>query len=302
MRQPGNRLDWDKDGAAWPHAATSRFIRSGGFHWHVQVSGKESAPAMVLLHGTGASSHSWRNLIPLLADRFRLIVPDLPCHGFTRPDGVADLSLPGMARALATLFADLSVHPDVIAGHSAGGAIAVALASGPMARPPKRLVAINGAFLPIRGNRLLSPMAKALFANPFSASMFSALSRLTPLGDNLLGSTRSPIDQTGRSLYQRLLSDPGHVRGALGMMASWNLDRMDAMLRKLTIPVTFIAAEDDPMVPPDNSAHAAGLAPGSRLVRIRDGGHLLHECQAETVARVILEAGTTGADKGADAA
>ena len=58
-------LDWDRDGAGWPNRSSSRFVVSGAMRWHVQIMGQ--GPVMLLIHGTGASTHSWRRLAPLLA-------------------------------------------------------------------------------------------------------------------------------------------------------------------------------------------------------------------------------------------
>jgi pimeloyl-ACP methyl ester carboxylesterase len=44
-------------------------------------AGGEDAPALLLLHGFPSASHMFRDLIPLLADRFRLVAPDLPGFG-----------------------------------------------------------------------------------------------------------------------------------------------------------------------------------------------------------------------------
>jgi pimeloyl-ACP methyl ester carboxylesterase len=46
-------------------------------------AGKPTAPAILLLHGFPTSSHMFRNLIPLLADRYRVVAPDLPGFGFS---------------------------------------------------------------------------------------------------------------------------------------------------------------------------------------------------------------------------
>ncbi|MBQ1767400.1 MAG: alpha/beta fold hydrolase, partial [Aquincola sp.] len=93
----GARLHWARDGADWPHRAHSRFVHAGGLHWHVQVAGQ--GPVLLLLHGTGASSHSMAGLLPLLAERFTVVVPDLPGHAFT--DALpGSASLPAMSRAL----------------------------------------------------------------------------------------------------------------------------------------------------------------------------------------------------------
>lgn len=56
----------------------------GGFNIFYREAGPADAPVLLLLHGFPTSSHMFRNLIPLLADRFRIIAPDLP--GFGRSD------------------------------------------------------------------------------------------------------------------------------------------------------------------------------------------------------------------------
>lgn len=306
MRPNGDRLDWQKDGSIWPHREASQFLRTENHLWHVQIFGRDDAPLALLLHGTGAASHSWRNLAPLLARDFRVVVPDLPCHGFTRPIGRADLSLPGMVQAISELQRHLGRAPAMIIGHSAGAAIAVALAAGRTSASaqtvPRHVVGINGAFLPIRGNALFSPMAKAMFVNPFTPALFSLLARATPLGGNLLTATGSPIDEAGKAVYRLLLGTPDHVRGALGMMANWDLARFDTRLQRLAFPMTLIVAKDDPMVPPRNAYHAARIATGSRLITSETGGHLLHECRAEQVADWIAEVIKDKQPEGADAA
>ncbi|PYB71961.1 alpha/beta fold hydrolase BchO [Rhizobium wuzhouense] len=297
-----DRLDWATDGLHWPNRSASRFLKTTSCDWHVQISGPEDAPVILLLHGTGAASHSWRHILPLLSTRFRVVAPDLPGHGFTRPRAEADLSLPGMVQALTELLSQLDRCPAVILGHSAGAAIAVTLAASKASAVPRHVIGINGAFLPIRGNALFSPLAKALFANPFSASMFSLMSRVTPLGGNLLTATGSPIDEQGKAIYRMLLASPAHVRGALGMMAAWDLSRFDATLQRLPFPMTLIAAKDDPMVPIENSTHAVRQATGSRLVLADRGGHLLHECRPDDVVRWLDEAIAEKRPEGADAA
>lgn len=284
------RLGRDTDGHGWPYRQHSQFVTAGNLTWHVQFHGPSNAPLILLLHGTGASGHSWQALVPLLAQRHRLMIPDLPGHGFTTAPrgarGRADLSLDGMATALRALLGELGLVPDTVIGHSAGGPIAIVLA-GMLDPPPRRVIGINGAYLPIRGNRIFSPLAKALFANPLSAAAFALLTRATPLAGNLLASTGSHIDRESADIYRRLLRMPGHVQGALGMMAAWDLGAMDDRMRRLKAPLTVIAARDDPMVPDSNSRHAARLAPLARLILTDHGGHLLHESEPAQVCRWI---------------
>ena len=98
---------------------------------------------ILLLHGTGAATHSWAGLAPLLAEHFRVVAPDLPGHGFTDPLPAGRLSLPGMAGAIRDLLRTLDLSPDLVVGHSAGAAILVRLCLDGLA--PRLLVALNGA-------------------------------------------------------------------------------------------------------------------------------------------------------------
>jgi len=118
-----DRLVWERDGRDWPNRQASRFVQAVGLRWHVQVMG--AGPVLLLLHGTGASTHSWRDLAPLLAKSFTVIAADLPGHGFTSTPPAHRLSLPGMAQSVAELLRVLDLRPTLVAGHSAGAAILV---------------------------------------------------------------------------------------------------------------------------------------------------------------------------------
>ncbi|OZA02771.1 MAG: magnesium chelatase, partial [Rhodobacterales bacterium 17-64-5] len=65
----------------WPYRADAAQVRARPHDWCVIDHG--SGPKLLLLHGAGASGHSFRHLIPALPG-YRVIVPDLPGQGFTR--------------------------------------------------------------------------------------------------------------------------------------------------------------------------------------------------------------------------
>jgi pimeloyl-ACP methyl ester carboxylesterase len=87
--------------------------------------GSPTAPALVLIHGLGASGRSLAQVAPLLAGRFRVIVPDLP--GFGDSAGPAP-GIEGMARSVLEALDEDGVDEFAAAGHSMGGLVAVALA------------------------------------------------------------------------------------------------------------------------------------------------------------------------------
>lgn len=294
------RLDWDRDGADWPHRECSRFVEAGGLRWHVQVFGAAAgAPrhddCVLLLHGTGASTHSWRALAPRLAERACVIAPDLPGHAFTSMPWSAQASLPGMARAIAALLRTLGHEPTHVIGHSAGAAIALQMAlDGWLERLHLRsLVSLNGAVLPLHGFvwQFFSPAAKLLAAMPGVPAFVSWRSRDSRLLRQLLDGTGSRVDAEGERLYGRLVANPGHVAGALQMMAHWDLEALRQALPRLAAPqrwpLHFIVGEADATVPPSVSQRAAELLPGSTIDRLPALGHLAHEEDPAVVMRCL---------------
>jgi len=292
-------LNWDRDGADWPHRERSHFVPAAGLRWHVQrfPGPAPNAPCVLLLHGTGASTHSWRDLAPLLAQRFEVIAPDLPGHAFTGlpPQGVGSpqLTLPGMARALRDLLQVLQRQPAWVVGHSAGAAIAICMCLDGLIAP-QRLAGLNAALLSLGGlaGPLFSPVAKLMAAVPLVSQMFAWHARDPVVLQRLLASTGSKLDPTGTALYQRLVGSPAHAQGALGMMANWDLPALAAKLPRLAVPLDLMVGTRDRTVPPTQAAQVMErLSPTARgsLIRLDGLGHLAHEEEPARVAALLLD-------------
>jgi magnesium chelatase accessory protein len=291
----GGPLDWERDGARWPHRAFSRFVVAGGLRWHVQVTGE--GPVVLLVHGTAASTHSWRDLAPLLARRFTVVAPDLPGHGFTESMASVRVSLPGFARALADLVDGLDLPPALAVGHSAGAAILARMClDGRIA--PRALVSLNGAFLPPSGlaGLFFLPTARLLTWNPLIPHLVSWRAADPAAVQRLIESTGSALDAEGAALYQRLVRCPLHVAGTLAMMARWDLRPLLADLPRLATPLVLVVGEADRTVSPREAQLVQRLLPGARIVSLPGLGHLAHEEAPGRVAELIAEcAGVVGA-------
>jgi magnesium chelatase accessory protein len=281
------RLAFARDGVDWPNREASAFVQAGGLNWHLQRMGK--GPRLLLMHGTGASTHSFEALEPLLARRFEVVAPDLPGHGFTTARRVPDLSLPGMARAVASLLTALDFRPEIVVGHSAGAAILARVCLDAWIAP-KLLVSLNGAFLPFGGaGRFLFPsIAKILFLNPLAPRLFAWSADDTSVA-NLLRGTGSKIGRRGVELYARLLANPNHVAGALGMMASWDLTDLRSDLPDLEPDLLLIVGQNDRAIPPPAASSVAAEIPGAGVETILNAGHLVHEEQPDRVCELIVD-------------
>ncbi len=283
------RLDWTTDGADWPNRAASRFVTASGFAWHVQIMG--SGPVLLLLHGTGASTHSWRDLMPLLAAHFTVVAPDLPSHGFTDLPERRQMSLPGMAHAVCSLLVALDIVPEIVVGHSAGAAIATRMVLDGVLTP-KLLVCLNGALLPLASmpSELFSPLARVMAALPFMPRIAAWQAGSQGSVERLLEGTGSTVDARGVALYRRLVSNPGHVAGALEMMACWNLRDLPRELPKLAVPLLLIVGANDRTIPSDDALRIQRMLPSARVVTLSGLGHLAHEEAPVEHARLIIEA------------
>ncbi len=280
--------DWETDGADWPNRASSRFVDTPDGRWHVQVAG--SGPVVLLLHGTGASTHSWRDLLPILATRFTVVAPDLPGHAFTHIGDPAALSLPGMSRVLGTLIGVLGLPPSVAVGHSAGAAVlASACLDGRLV--PDRLVSLCGALLPLPGlaGLALPPMARLLSASGLAARLIAGPARSPGAVERLIEGTGSQLDAKGYALYRRLAGHPGHVAGVVEMMARWDLHPLARALPALAVPLCLVIAERDRAIPAADAGRLRRLLPDAKVVRLPGVGHLAHEEQPQRIATLLFE-------------
>jgi magnesium chelatase accessory protein len=279
--------DWTREGLDWPNRDASRFVFADGFKWHVQVMG--AGPTLLMLHGAGAATHSWRDLAPLLAQNFTVIAPDLPGHGFTETPNGDGLSLRGMARGLSALLAKLDAEPVFAVGHSAGAAIAMQMARN--GRFQGGVVSLNGALRPFPGaaGHIFPAMAKLLFLNPLAQQMFAWRAARPGSVARLIESTGSHIDEAGLRYYQALLSTTGHIAGALGMMARWDLHALQADLSAFSRPLTLVAADRDHAVPPKVAEEVKAVIPQSRLIHLTGLGHLAHEEDPARIAAIVRE-------------
>jgi magnesium chelatase accessory protein len=270
----------------WPFKAQSSRISTGRHRFWVADTGPKDAPALLLLHGTGASGHSFRRTLLGLARTYRVITPDLAGHGCS--SGFAGrLGLDAMAQDLWTLCDALHIQPQAIIGHSAGAAIGLRMAE---LRPVPQVIGLNAALGEFDGAAafLFPIIAKGLATLPFAATAITTFFGRPGTVERILTGTGSPLDPEGRAQYLRLVRDPDHITGALGMMADWKLQGLLTRLPETRTNVTLIASEGDRAVPAKVSIDAAKRIPGAKLHLLPKLGHLAHEETEDGLSAVIL--------------
>ena len=206
----------------WPNREKSKFIGVDNYAWHIQKFGAGST-RLLLIHGTGASSHSWFPLTETLKLEFEILSLDLPGHGFTRALKRQKKQLNIIVDQMNSLLKEIDFYPDLILGHSAGAAIAYELAKKMGTKT--NTIAINAAFGQFSGLAGIAfpYFAKIAASTTISARLLNLLANKEELVRKLLYSTGSIIPEEQIRCYQYLFSSPEHVDGTLQLMADWDL-------------------------------------------------------------------------------
>ena len=274
--------------ADWPNRAASRSLRVGALDWHVQVAGV--GPTLLLLHGSGASAHSWAELLPALAAHATVVAPDLPGHGFTTGAPLESLSLPRMREALASLMQALALPaPMLVVGHSAGAALALRWALD-TETAPQAVLGFNPSLVapPALYLQWIAPLLNPVATSSPVTSLLALVAGRFGLVERLLSSTGSAVPAAQRACYQQLFANPAHVRGAMGFMAAADLPALLPASAKLRCPVAFVVGMQDHWVPIETLQPVLSRYFGTAEVERWPGGHLLHEADpARATARVL---------------
>jgi pimeloyl-ACP methyl ester carboxylesterase len=226
----------------------ARTAEIDGVQLHYLTAGH--GPAVILLHGYAETSRMWRPLIPLLAERFRVIAPDLP--------GIGDSSIPAdkidmktSAHRIHALARSLGVEKARVVGHDIGLMVAYAYAAQFPAETEK--LAVMDAFLPG------VPGWEAIYNAPnvwhfrFNGEYPEALVKgrertyFEYFWNVFAADKTRSIPEADRKAYTEAYARPGRMRAAWAYFASWpDVAKDFARLSqtKLTMPVLSIGGEN----------------------------------------------------------
>jgi magnesium chelatase accessory protein len=273
----------------WPNRQHSRVISAGDLDWHVQLTG--TGPAVLLLHGTGSSTHSWSDLIPLLENHAQVLVPDLPGHAFTLGAKLEDLKLDEIARSLQLLITQLGIEaPSIVVGHSAGAPLALRFAAAAL-KQPKLVIALNPSFIPPPPiyTSFFGPLLGPITRSSTLSSLLASLSPSLGMVDKLLDSTNTILPEARRVYYRKLFERSDHVRGSMNFMAAADIQKVLAEADLYQGKLICVLGNQDAWIP---------VKPLEKIIRDHfstaeimkwEGGHIMHELEPGKVAQLILK-------------
>jgi len=264
--------------------APGSFIEVDGVRLHY-VSAGQGSPVL-LIHGLGASTFSYRYTIPELSRHFRVIAPDLLGFGYSARPADADYSLTAQARRLRALLDALGIERAAVVGHSMGGALAMRFATS-YAERVSRLVLIDSAVDRElrRGGRLVW-LFQALL--PVGA-LFTIHSRRFRRRA-LRVSVHDPAHVTDEVVegYFRPARMKGHLRALGRTMASWWQDEL-VEPERIAQPTLLLWGEHDRLLPPRVGEELARRIPNAKLMVVPSAGHQVPEEQPALANRLLLD-------------
>jgi pimeloyl-ACP methyl ester carboxylesterase len=242
-------------------------------------------PPVLLLHGFPTSADLWRREAWLLAQRMRVIVPDLLGYGESDKPGHADLSEPAQAGYVRELLEALGIHDLAVVGHDIGGAIAqmLALDSGLAIRS---LVLLDSACFdswPIEGVRLVQDARPEQETGTFVEDVLRVTFDLGIAHQGRLEST--VVD----GYIQPWRADPRAFFRAVRSLTGKGLAGRDAELGELDSPALIIWGEDDPYLPAALAERLGEAIPFSTVALLPGCSHFITEDAPQTVGPLVYE-------------
>jgi pimeloyl-ACP methyl ester carboxylesterase len=248
-------------------------------------------PPVVLLHGNGVTAYDWKSsgLIDALVGTHRVIAFDRPGFGYSTRPRERVWTAAAQATLLHEALHSLDIDPAVIAGHSWGTLVALALA---LEYPVhcRRLLLISGYYfptfradvaifgapaLPIAGDVLrytVSPLLARLLAPALSAQLFA------PADVHQAFAAELPM-------AIRPWQIRANAEDTALMVPSAAL--MEHRYKDLTVPVAIVAGAGDKVVSPAQSERLADEIPASEVLIIGGVGHMVHYTAKETITETI---------------
>lgn len=254
-------------------AAPGDLIEVAGITLHVRDSGPRDAPPIILLHGFGASLHTWEPWARLLSDRYRVIRFDLPGSGLSPPDPTGDYSDQRSMQLLAALMDQLGVARATLVGNSMGGRIAWSFA----ARHPERV----DHLVLISPDGFASPGFEYLKKTqvPASVKLMRYILPKALLRMSLAPAYADPhvLTDALTDRYYDLMLAPGARAAMIERMQQVVLSDPRPWLARISAPTLLLWGEQDRMIPFSNAADYLKAIPNATLVALPGVGHLPQE-------------------------
>jgi pimeloyl-ACP methyl ester carboxylesterase len=270
--------------------AESEFVEvKPGLTVHLRDEGPKDAPAIILLHGSNASLHTWDQWTQILKNKYRIIRFDQIGHGLTGPNPDNDYSIAAFVDTVDKIAANRGLARFTLGGNSMGGGVSWAYAK---AHPEKLdgLILVDASGAPDAAPKSL-PIGFRIMAMPGINQLATVITPRSIIETSLKQSvsnqavvTPAEVDQ-----YWELLRRPGNRDATLRRFAE-RARTMTAAAEKeptLPTPALILWGDEDKLIPVSAAKWFAAQLPASQTHIFKKIGHLPMEEAAEESAKLV---------------
>ena len=266
---------------------------SEGRHIWVGTAGPKSGAPVLLIHGLGDNAHfDWRNVVPELSARYRVVMIDLPGFGAS-PQVPGGYSFEALAAVLAGVLDHERIGRAHVVGHSLGGAVALYFAHTHPERT-QRLVLVDAAGMLLKSvyvhhvSRVTTPR---LGVGPADRLLNAIDNRINGLNRHITYKLESTFDfsawlAANPSVRNALLGRFTQTDAALGLIEH----DFTRAIRETQAPTTVIWGRNDDVSPVRVGELLAGRLPSARLHVIERVGHVPMNDATREFNQLLLEA------------
>jgi pimeloyl-ACP methyl ester carboxylesterase len=252
-------------------------------------------PPLVLMHTIRTQLEYFRSLAPILAKPYTVYAIDLPGHGHSSIDPLAQLDEPYFRQGIIAFIEKLNLNDVTLVGESIGGALALTVAAA-IPQRVKRVIAINPYDYEMRygdgirrGNWFANFIIGSLqipVLGAFNAWMENKMVLGTIMGGGYHDARKLPPDLLTE--FDQVAQRTGYKRAARKVLAGWrSWSKAREQYGAISAPVTLIYGDSDWSRPIERE-RTRGLIPNTRMVTLKDTGHFASLENPAEVARIIL--------------
>ncbi len=255
-----------------------------------------TGPPLVLLHSLGLTYREWEPIVEPLAERFRVILPDLPLHGDSEDRPRHPYREAWLAEVLCGFCVEVAGPHPLLAGHDFGAELALAAVCHHDLRPAKLVLMGNrlhhgAAFA---GRRNLWRAATSLGAVP---GLDLVLSHAAPvlfrpgLGEKLSAQRNPATRDLVRHAMADVAGNANRARAWARFARHWSTAARPGLLdayADITMPVLLLWAEEDPAAPLRWARELLDLLPDAQLRTVPDAGFLVAYDDPVVLAREMI--------------
>ena len=265
----------------------SEFVEIDGMQVHFRDQGlaTDSLP-IVLIHGTGASLHTWESWVNELKNKHRIITLDIPAYGLTGPNKTGDYSQDFYVNFMENFLLKLNIKRCVLGGNSLGGSITWAFALEHPERVGKMILVDAGGY-PMVSKSV--PIAFQIARMPIVGNLFKYILPYAVI-EKSLQNVYVHDDRITPELIERyydLASRTGNRKAFLDRMRSSIKNDNYLKIKTLTMPTLIIWGKEDGLIPLNVAEKFRKDLPNDTMIVFKDLGHTpMEEDPMKTVKAV----------------